>query len=465
MIQYAFPKNFWWGAASSGPQTEGFFNKAHLNLMDYWFKKEPEVFFNRVGPDRASEFFTRYDEDLKLIKSIGLNSFRTSIQWTRLIDDFETGKVNKEGAAFYNKLIDAFLKHGVLPVINLYHFDMPLELFQKYGGWSGEKTVDLFVLFARAAFKLFGDRVKYWTVINEPMVQPEAGWLYGFHYPNYKGKGAEAVQIMHNLALASAKTIRAFREENIKGGEIGVILNLTPAYTASDSDEDKKAGAFADDFFNNSFLDPACAGVFPPALVETLKKDGVLWKAQDGENEIFQSGKVDFLGVNYYHPKRVAARKSPLPQELRSEWTPDVYFEEYDWPQKRINPYRGWEIYPKAMYDIAINIKNKYPGLPWYVSENGMGVEGEERFMDENGVIQDDYRIDFYKEHLIYLHKAIEEGSKCFGFHAWTAFDCWSWNNAYKNRYGYISVDLESQKRTIKKSGWWIKETAKNNGF
>ena len=134
-------------------------------------------------------------------------------------------------------------------------------------------------------------------------------------------------------------------------------------------------------------------------------------------------------------------------------------------PGRRMNPYRGWEIYPEAMYDIAMNLKNNYNNIPWYISENGMGVEGEDRYKNEDGIIEDDYRIDFIKEHLEHLHRGIEEGSNCFGYHTWTPIDCWSWLNAYKNRYGYISVDLDTQKKTIKKSGRWIKEVTENNGF
>ena len=130
-----------------------------------------------------------------------------------------------------------------------------------------------------------------------------------------------------------------------------------------------------------------------------------------------------------------------------------------------MNPYRGWEIYPKAIYDIAKNIQENYGNIKWYISENGMGVENEEKFKDESGMIIDDYRIDFYKEHLAYLKKAIDEGANCFGYHAWTSIDCWSWANAYKNRYGFISLDLKTQERTIKKSGYWFKELSDHNGY
>ncbi len=246
-------------------------------------------------------------------------------------------------------------------------------------------------------------------------------------------------------------------------GQIGIILNLTPAYPRSDSEEDLNASHFADDFFNRSFLDPAVKGKFPETLVKVLEKDNVLWDSTEEEMEIIYHNTVDFLGVNYYHPKRVKAQEHP--EKYINPWNPDKYFEEYEWPEARMNPYRGWEIYPRALYDIAKNIQDNYGNIPWFISENGMGVEGEEKYKDTNGNIQDDYRIEFYKEHLAWLAKAIEEGSSCFGYHTWTALDCWSWNNAYKNRYGFISIDLETQKRNIKKSGYWYKKVSENNGF
>jgi len=129
-----------------------------------------------------------------------------------------------------------------------------------------------------------------------------------------------------------------------------------------------------------------------------------------------------------------------------------------------MNPYRGWEIYPRGLYDIALNIRDNYGNIEWMVTENGMGVEHEGRFKTDD-MIQDDYRIEFYEEHLTWLHKGIEEGSNCIGYHVWTFVDCWSWLNAYKNRYGLVELDLETQKRTIKKSGYWYQELLKNNGF
>lgn len=463
-IKYNFPQNFWWGAATSGPQSEGRFYKKHRNMFDYWFDTDPAAFFNRIGPNVASNFYNSYCEDIHMMKEIGLNSVRTSIQWTRLIKDFETGELDDGGVLFYSNVIDEFLKNGITPVINLHHFDLPVELYEKYGGWESKKVVELFVLFAKKCFALFGNKVKHWITFNEPMVVVEGGYLYTFHYPNIVD-GKTAVQVLYNLNLASAKAVEAFHMMNCakEGGKIGIVLNLTPSYPRSDSDADIKAANFVDEFFNRSFLNTSVKGEFPSTLVSILEKDGVIWESTEEELEIIRQNKVDFLGVNYYQPRRAKAKDTPF--DASKGWMPDKYFDNYQLPGCRINPYRGWEIYPQAIYDIALNLRDQYDNIPWFLSENGMGVEGEEENMNKDGYVEDDYRVDFYEEHLGWLHKGIEEGSNCFGFHAWTAIDCWSWSNAYKNRYGYIAVELTTQQKTIKKSGYWIKKVAQNNGF
>ena len=459
-----FPKDFWWGAATSGPQSEGEFNKNHKNIFDYWYDIAPENFHNNVGPTIASNFYNSYKEDIKLIKEIGLNSFRTSIQWTRLIKDFETGEPDEDGVRFYNDVIDKVIENKIEPVINLHHFDLPIELYEKYGGWTSKHVVDLFAKFAETAFRLFSDKVKYWTTFNEPIVIIEGQYLYKTHYPQIVD-GKKAIQAIFNLNLASAKAIKIFKEKGYDkdNGKIGIILNLTPSYPKDiHNKEDVYAANISDQFFNRLFLDPAVKGEFPAEIIEIFKKDNVLFDHTENEIDIIKNNKVDFLGVNYYFPRRIQAKVNK--EDISEVWLPENYFDNYDMPGKRINPYRGWEIYPKAIYDISINIKENYNNIPWFISENGMGVENEERYMNEEGYIEDDYRIDFYKEHLEYLHKAIEEGSNCFGYHTWTAIDCWSWCNSYKNRYGFISLNLETQEKTIKKSGKWIKKVVEDNG-
>ena len=397
-----------------------------------------------------------------MMRSIGMNSLRTSIQWSRLIDDLETNTVNQDAVDFYNNVIDAMIAEGMTPTMNLHHFDLPVELFDKYGGWESKKVVELYVGFAEKCFELFGDRVKFWTTHNEPMVVVEGEYLFQFHYPNIVD-GKKAVQVAYNLNLASAKAIQAFRKMNIEDAQIGTILNLTPTYAASDAPEDQEAARIAELWNNKMFLEPAIYGHFPDELEELLTKDKVLWETTDEEKEILKNNTVDFLGVNFYHPNRVKA-PDVAPNSVGA-WMPDRYYDAYDMPGRRVNLDRGWEIYPKALYDIAVNIKENYKNIPWYVSENGMGVSNEERFKNADGMIEDDYRIDFVQEHLEWLHKGIEEGSNCFGYHMWTPIDCWSWLNSYKNRYGFISNNIHTQIKTVKKSGYWFKEVTERNGL
>ncbi|MGL5086935.1 MAG: glycoside hydrolase family 1 protein, partial [Clostridium sp.] len=298
----------------------------------------------------------------------------------------------------------------------------------------------------------------------------EGQYLYKHHYPCVVN-GKKAVQAAYNIALASAKAIKEFRELgcHYNGGKICTILNLTPSYPRSNCEEDVKASNIAEMFFNRLFLDPAVHGTFPEELVEILKNDKVIWDCTEEEDNIIKENTVDYLGVNYYQPSRIMARETEFVEAEGSAdgsgWMPEKYFDRYDMPGKKINPHRGWEIYPEAMYDVAINIRDNYKNIPWFVSENGMGVEGEAKFKNAEGTIEDDYRIEFITDHLNWLHKGIEAGTNCFGYHLWTPIDCWSWYNAYKNRYGFISLDLETQTKTIKKSGYWIKEVSKNNGY
>ena len=463
-MKVTFPVDFWWGGATSGPQNEGRFHKPHVNVFDYHYDTKPEDFFRYVGPDVASDFYHLYESDIALFKELGFNSLRTSIQWTRLIDDLEEGTLNPEGVDYYNRVIDALLAAGIRPIINLHHFDLPIELYERYGGWESKHVVELFVKFARRAFECFGDRVTDWMTFNEPMVVVEGQYLYGFHYPMLVD-GKKAVQVAYNLQLASAKAIQAYRQINQNpAGRVTIALNLTPAYPASQSEEDLAAAHFANLFVNRLFLDASVKGHFPEELVAILTKDGVLWESTPEELAIIRDNRVDYIGVNYYHPHRVKAPEIS-PNSLTVDWMPQRYFNDYQMPGRRMNVDKGWEIYPQALYDIAKNLQDNYDNIPWFVSENGIGVSREERYLDQTGIIQDHYRIQFFSEHLYWLNRAMQEGANCFGYHVWTPVDGWSWLNAYKNRYGLISNDIHTQTRTVKKSGWWFKDLTANHGF
>lgn len=460
-VKYKFPDGFWWGSASSATQAEGASREdgKGLSIWDIWYKEQPYRFFDGVGPDVTSDFYHQYKEDIKLMKEIGHNSFRFSISWSRLIPD-GVGEVNKKAVQFYNNVINELLNNGIEPFVGLYHFDMP-AVMQSIGGWESREAIDAYASYAKVCFELFGDRVKRWLTFNEPIVPVEGGYLYDFHYPNVVDFN-RAVQVAYGTMIANARAIKEFKAMNIASAKIGIVLNLTPSYPRSSNPADLKAANIADLFFNRSFLDPAVKGEYPKELKEIIKQQGLMPTVQEGDKELLKNNTIDFLGVNYYQPRRIKAKACmPNPE---APLMPDNFFDNYEMPGRKMNVYRGWEIYEKGIYDITINLKENYGNIEAYISENGMGVQNEERFIKEDR-IEDDYRIDFIREHLKWLHKSIEEGCNVKGYHMWTFIDNWSWSNAYKNRYGFIQLDLKTQRRIIKKSGCWIKEVSKNNGF
>ncbi|MDR0921472.1 MAG: glycoside hydrolase family 1 protein [Lactobacillales bacterium] len=455
-----FPKDFLWGSAASAPQTEGAaaMGGKSPSTWDKWFELNPELFNQNQGPEITSDVYHQYREDVKRMKEIGMNSYRTSIAWTRLLPDGKT--LNEEAVRFYRDYFTAMLEEGVEPIINLFHFDMPWWLMEQ-GGWEIRASVEHFAYYAKVAFEQFGDLVKRWTTFNEPLVHIECGYLLGCHYPA-KNDWRLMVQVGYHTLMAHVRAVEEFRKCQIEHGEIGIILNVSPAYARSQSPEDLLAKEVSDNRSVYSFLDPCVLGTVPEKLVELLKQFDLLPFVEETDEKLIAENTVDFIGLNYYQPTRVKAPDHPQ--------TPPQGFRDlvagYDWPEKKMNPYRGWEIYPEALYDVALMMKEKYHNIPWYVSENGMGVADEERFLTEEGEIQDDYRIEFMKEHLEQLHKGIEAGSNCFGYHTWTFVDCWSWLNGYRNRYGFYRVDIEDNcKRTMKLSGKWYKQLSEQNGF
>lgn len=459
-MEYRFPDNFWWGTATSATQSEGRISGDGKgdNIWDYASHHFNERFFQGITTDDTSTFYQHYREDIQRAKDIGLNSFRTSISWSRLIPDGD-GEVNQQAVAFYNAVIDELHAQGIEPFINLYHFDMPMALQEK-GGFENREVIDAFARYARICYQLFGDRVRYWFTFNEPLIPAEAGYLHPRHYP-YVTDFRRAAQVLHHIVLAHCKAVAAWRELGL-AGQIGIIMDVIPVYPRSDSPEDLQAAAMADLFYTRSINEPVLLGRYPEELVSILREHDQLPEYLAEDCALIANTRIDLLGINYYRPRRVKARETPLAET--HGFVPERFFEEYIMPGRRMNTSRGIEIYPAALYDIAMVVKERYGNLPWFVSENGIGIQDEEQFM-VNGQVQDDYRIAFLKEHLGYLHQAMADGSNCLGYHMWTFIDCWSWQNAYKNRYGFYRLDLATQQRSLKKSGQWFATVIANNGF
>lgn len=460
-MKYKFKDDFMWGAASSAEQSEGTIegDGKGKTVWDLWYEKEPKRFFNSIPPYETSTFYKNAKEDIQRMKALNFNSYRTSISWARLIPD-GVGEVNEKAVEFYNFIIDEMKANGIEPMITLFHFDMPAKM-QEIGGWESREVVDAYGQYAKKCFELFGDKVKFWFTHNEPIVPAEGGYLYDFHYPNVLDF-KKAVQVGYHEILSSAIAIREYRKLNLKG-DIGIVLNLGPVYPRSQHPADVEAARIGDMFNNKAFLDPAIKGEYAKELVDFLKEHDLLPEYSKEDLEIIKENTIDRLGINYYAPTRVKAKEHLI--NPNAPLTPRSFYDIYDMPGRRVNEFKNWEIYPEGLYEMGIRFRDEYNNIPWYVSENGMGVPEDSYDFNSENDLNDDYRIDFLRGHLECVNKAIEEGSNCFGYHIWTFIDCWSWMNAYRNRYGLYALDLKTQERRIKESGKWYREVIKNNGF
>lgn len=462
------PEDFIIGAALSAWQSEGWDGKkeGQDSFLDLWYKNNKHVWHNGYGPAIATDFRNRFKEDIGYMKQIGLTHFRTSINWSRFLTDYENVVVDEEYASYIDQVIDEMIEQGVEPMICMEHYEVPAVLFEKYGGWNSKHVLELFVKYAEKLFDRYGDRVKHWFTFNEPVVIQTRVYLDSIRYP-YEQNTNKWMQWNHHKNLATARVVELFKSKNLAektGAKIGVIINPEVTYARSSAEHDQEAARMYDLFFNRMFLDPAIHGSYPEELLELLNQHGVEFDWTEEEMETIKKNPVDYVGLNLYFPHRLQARTSAWNERI--PFHPAYYYEKFDLPGKKMNPYRGWEIYPQIMYDMAMRMKHEYNNIEWFIAENGMGVENEHRFRNEEGMIEDDYRIEFISEHLKWLLKAVEEGSNCKGYMLWAFSDNVSPMNAFKNRYGLISIDLEDNRsRSLKKSAYWYKEVIEKRNF
>lgn len=456
-----FPEGFWWGSAWSAEQSEGDgTTPKDETIWKRWYNESPNRFFKDIGPQITTDHMNHVDEDVQLMKDTGHNSLRISISWARMFPEGMESGVSEEAIAYYRSSFKKMSDAGVAVFANLYHFDMPSR-YQDIGGWESLEVVDHFNTFAKACFENFGDLVTHWFTFNEPLGPILGQYMEDFHYPNFIDF-KRGVQAAFNTIYAHALVIQSFKTFNLES-KVGTILNLSPTYARSEHPADKKAAHIVDLFYTRSFLDPMVKGTFPEDLVSILKEHDHLPEFTQEQLTIISENTAQILGLNYYEPRRVKAKEHAYNPD--SPFMPTWFYDKHEMPGIRMNPYRGWEIYTKGIYDLAIDIRDNYGNIESFISENGMGVADEERFMDETGQVIDDYRIEYVVDHLSFVWKAINEGCNVNGYHIWTFIDCWSWINSYKNRYGLVSLDYTTQKRTIKKSGEFYKKMSDENGF
>lgn len=453
------PDGFMVGTSSSAWQIEGISGKkaGQESWAELFYNSAPEKWHNGIGPQKASDFYHRYKEDIKTMASFGLNTFRFTIQWARFMEDPFKGIVSKEAVEYYRDVIKTIKENGMKPVISLEHWDIPASILLKYNGWAGRETVDLYEMYASCALKEFASEVDLWFAFTEPNIPIDNGYMDEKWYP-FIHDPKTAYQAHFHKILATAKAVKLIQNYREYGCRMGAMVHMTPIYARSGEIRDCMAAYYADLFQVRLYLDPYLKGEIPPEIFTELEKNHCLFTYTQEDLDFIKSYQIDILGVDYYFPIRVKARES----EYIGPFHPEKYYEPWVMPGRKFNADRGWEIYEKAVYDTGMRIKNDYGNKDWFISENGIGIEGEPRFRNKEGFIEDDYRIDFIKEHLRYALKAKEDGCNCHGYLIWSFIDNVSAINTFKNRYGLLELDLESEKRIPKKSLYWLKKVMEN---
>lgn len=476
-----FPNDFLWGAASAAYQVEGAYKDEGkgLSIWDDYAHLPGNTFKGTTG-DIAIDHYHRVNEDVALMAKMGLKAYRFSVSWSRIIPDGE-GDVNQEGLNFYSRLIKALKDHHIEPVLTLYHWDLPLALQKKYQGWESRKVIAAFKEYCRVLFENFGDEVKYWITFNEQNVFTSMGYRWGTHPPKVQNiKRMYAAN--HIINLANAEAINLFHKV-VPHGKIGPSFGYGPIYPLTGDPNDVLASLNADDFNNNWWLDIYCRGKYPYFMLKRLKDLGLAPEITAEDQRLLESAKPDFLGINYYHGGTVQTNRiekkvtNDNQQKIFSSTDPYLMqpkAEQAESPEIPMfnsisNPYLnktewGWEIDPVGFRVALRQVYEKYQ-LPLFVTENGLGAVDE--LVD--GEINDDYRIEYLKQHLLSMKQAITDGVEVIGYCAWSFSDILSWLNGYRKRYGFVYINRDDENvkdlaRVPKKSYYWYQQIIANNG-
>ena len=431
---------FIWGVATSSYQIEGAANEDGRG-KSIWdtFCKVPGKVANFDNGDIACDHYHRFKEDLDLMKWMGVKAYRFSVAWPRVIPD-GVGRVNEMGLDFYDRLIDSSLEREIAPWLTMYHWDLP-EALQLRGGWNNREVVEWFGEYGEVLTSRFGDRVKNWMTLNEPFCSAWLGHLYGDMAPGIKDLQT-ALNVSHNLLMSHGLACQVIRS-NVSEANVGIVINVTPAVPATDSQVDSNAAQLADGFDNRWFLDPVFGRTYPADVIDAL---GASPEIHSGDMKLIAQD-LDFLGVNFYFRQTVAADQNSKPLPIRSVNRENV-------KKTAMN----WEVHPQAFEEILLRISKEYSPKAIYITENGSAWNDEVI----NGEIIDDERIDYLVRHLDAMRSARNQGAPILGYFAWSFLDNFEWAYGYEKRFGLIYVDYKTQTRTPKKSALFYRQLLLN---
>jgi 6-phospho-beta-glucosidase len=468
----SFPANFLWGAASAAYQVEGAWN-ADGKGLSVWdvFTKIPGKTFKGSNGDVAVDHYHRFKEDIALMADMGLKAYRFSVSWPRVYPRGR-GEVNEAGLRFYSALIDELLSHDIEPILTLYHWDVPQALMEEYGAWESRRIIEDFDNYCVTLYRRFGDRVRYWVSLNEQNYNLHHGFITSLHPPGVKDR-KRFYEANHIAFLANARAIESFRQ-HVPTGSIGPSFAYSPAYAMTSHPDDVLACDNAEAFTNEWWLDVYCWGKYPQVPLRYLCERGLGPTIQDGDLELLQRGRPDFLGVNYYQTltyeanpldgvsegtmnttgQKGSGQETGIPGLYRTTRNPHVATSNWD-----------WAIDPVGLRVGLRRVTSRYR-LPILITENGLG---EFDVLDSDDTVNDEHRIAYLRSHVEQCKTAITDGVDLIGYCVWSFTDVLSWLNGYQKRYGLVYVnrdetDPRDSRRVRKRSFHWYRDLIRANG-
>ncbi len=438
------PDGFRFGASTAAYQIEGAAAEGGRG-PSVWdtFSAQPGAVADASSGAVACDHYHRYVEDVGLMRGLGIGGYRLSVAWPR-VQPAGSGRANREGLAFYDRLLDSLLEAGVAPMVTLFHWDLPQPL-QDAGGWLNRDTVERFAEYATLVALKLGDRVEHWATINEPNVVTMLGHALGIHAPG-QALMFDALPVAHHLLLAHARAVVAVRATGARS--VGIANNHAPIWPASDAPADVAAADFYDVIWNRMFSDPVLLGTYPDGIAELMPGP-----VEDDLRAICVP--TDFYGLNYYNPTRVADPDSPIPAAPGPALTgaPFKVVEIEGYPRTHFD----WPVVPDGLREQLVWLKERYGERlpPVFITENGCAYDDG---VDADGGVHDPDRVAYLDAHLRAVAQAVEQGVDVRGYYTWSLLDNFEWAEGYTKRFGLVHVDYETQRRTPKDSYRWYRD-------
>ncbi|MGL5931592.1 MAG: glycoside hydrolase family 1 protein [Cetobacterium sp.] len=464
-----FPENFLWGASSSAFQIEGGWNQdgKGKTVADFnSFKRSDKQADSKV----ASDFYNNWKADIDLMSELGLQLYRFSISWARIIPTGD-GEINEDGIKFYDQVIDYLLEKGIMPFITLYHFDLPYALVEKYNGWEDRECAFAFERYAKICFERFGTKVKNWQVHNEQNLMVRVDERMNIDVADKWEADRMRAQMDYHMFLAHALTVKVFRKV-VENGKIGPAVSSTCSYPATSKPEDVWAAKMNDCFKTEYALDMHVYGEYPKYYMRYLKERNIVPKTEAIDKDILKGATNDFIAVNYYRTlciEHLPVDESHVLGERESIMN-QVDFDQYGYfrhiknENLKASEY-GAQIDPSGLRLVLNRYYEKYR-LPMIIAENGLGAHD---VLTEDKKVHDGYRIDYLRDHIEACRLAMEDGVEMWGYSPWSVMDILSSHQGFKKRYGFVYInrddfDLKDMKRIKKDSFYWYQKVIQTHG-